>query len=115
MLTTYETDRKLNHDIMERKEQKARKVTLINEPFSYDPNSSKPVKQQAQEYWDSVKVQNKERYRMNTIASESWAKFRFLVKLLGWGVFAIVLIALLYGLWSHDITFEQVFANGGQP
>lgn len=111
MLTTYEIDRKLNHDIMERKEQKARQVTAHN--AMRDETEKDRAVQQLRKLRELTAVTQLERQVAANKRERSMERWSFLISLIPYLFGAAVLAGLLYGLWSHDITFEQVFANGG--
>lgn len=111
MLTTYETDRKLNHDIMERKEQKARPVTAHN--AMRDETEQDKAVQQLRKLRELTAVTQLERQQATLRRERHLERMGFFVN--NWHYIAGTLTIALYVAWlfARDVSFEQAFLVGG--
>jgi hypothetical protein len=110
-MTQYHDHINQHISMMERKQQKARPVTAHNALL--DHTEKDDVADRFRKLREQTAVTQLERQQAAERRERAMAKVAFLLSLLPYALGAAVFAALLYGLWSHDITFEQVFANGG--
>lgn len=96
---------------MEREQQKGRVITVHNAVMDHTEKDC--AAERFRKLREQMAITNLERFRMQEKREQYLAKVGFLMSLLPYALGATVLIGLLYGLWAHNVTFEQVFTNGG--